>query len=100
MCTASGSYRNRSGKAKPSFRFPPTKGTPNAGCEWILRLLKNDAVIAGSTNDGLNAIGQSSQAESPVGITAFSRLRDKEKNSKLAFNMVYDLLTITGSVLI
>jgi iron(III) transport system substrate-binding protein len=73
-----------------------TKGTPNAGYEWILRLLKNDTVIAGSTNDVSNAVGQPGQAAPPVGITAFSRLRDKEKNPKLAFDVAYDLQPVMG----
>lgn len=73
-----------------------TKGTPNAGYEWILRLLRNDVVIAGSTNDVSNAVGQPGQAAPPVGITAFSRLRDKEKNPKLAFDVAYDLQPVMG----
>lgn len=73
-----------------------TKGVPNAGYEWILRLLKNDAVIAGSTNDVSSAVGQPGQAAPPVGITAFSRLRDKEKNPKLAFDVAYDLQPVMG----
>jgi iron(III) transport system substrate-binding protein len=73
-----------------------TQGTPNAGYEWILQLLKNDAVIAGSTNDVSNAVGQPGQAAPPVGITAFSRLRDKEKNPKLAFDVAYDLQPVMG----
>ena len=72
------------------------KGSKNAGYEWILRVLKNDAVIAGSTNDVSNAVGQSGQQKPPVGITAFSRLRDKEKNPKLAFDVAYDLQPAMG----
>jgi iron(III) transport system substrate-binding protein len=73
-----------------------SKDSKNAGYEWILRLLKNDAVISGSTNDVSNAVGQSGQQKAPVGITAFSRLRDKEKNPKLAFDVAYDLRPVTG----
>jgi iron(III) transport system substrate-binding protein len=72
------------------------KDSKNAGYEWILRLLKNDAVISGSTNDVSNAVGQPGQQKPPVGITAFSRLRDKEKNPKLAFDVAYDLRPVTG----
>ncbi len=68
----------------------------NAGYEWILQLLANDAVIAGSTNDVSNAVGQAGQKKPPVGITAFSRLRDKEKNPKLAFEVAYDLQPVMG----
>ena len=73
-----------------------SKGVQNAGYEWILRMLKNDAVIAGSTNDVSNAVGQPGQAKPPVGITAFSRLRDKEKNPKLVFDVSYDTKPVMG----
>jgi len=73
-----------------------SKGVKNAGYEWILRLLKNDAVIAGSTNDASNAVGQQGQAKPPVGITAFSRLRDKAKNPKLVFDVAYDTKPVLG----
>ena len=76
--------------------FQLSKDSKNAGYEWILRLLKNDAVISGSTNDVSNAVGQPGQQKPPVGITAFSRLRDKEKNPKLAFDVAYDLGPVTG----
>ena len=73
-----------------------SKDVKNAGYEWILRILKNDAVIAGSTNDVSNAVGQPGQQKPPVGITAFSRLRDKEKDPKLAFDVAYDLQPVIG----
>jgi iron(III) transport system substrate-binding protein len=73
-----------------------SKGSKNAGYEWILRILRNDAVIAGSTNDVSNAVGQPGQAKPPVGITAFSRLRDKEKNPKLVFDVAYDVKPVLG----
>jgi iron(III) transport system substrate-binding protein len=73
-----------------------SKGVKNAGYEWILRILKNDAVIAGSTNDASNAVGQPGQQKPPVGITALSRLRDKEKDPKLAFDVVYDVKPVLG----
>ena len=73
-----------------------SKGVKNAGYEWILRILRNDVVIAGSTNDVSNAVGQPGQQKPPVGITAHSRLRDKEKNPKLAFDVAYDLQPAMG----
>ncbi len=73
-----------------------SKGVKNAGYEWILRVLRNDAIIAGSTNDVSNAVGQPGQTRPPVGITAFSRLRDKEKNPKLAFDVSYDTKPVMG----
>ncbi len=73
-----------------------SKGVKNAGYEWILRMLRNDAIIAGSTNDVSNAVGQPGQSKPPVGITAFSRLRDKEKNPKLVFDVSYDTKPVMG----
>lgn len=73
-----------------------TRGVKDAGYEWILQVLKNDAVIAGSTNDVSNAVGQPGQQKPPVGITAFSRLRDKEKNPKLGFDVAYELRPVMG----
>jgi iron(III) transport system substrate-binding protein len=73
-----------------------SKGSRSAGYEWILRILKNDAVIAGSTNDVSNAVGQPGQQKPPIGITAFSRLRDKEKNPKLVFDVAYDIQPVMG----
>jgi iron(III) transport system substrate-binding protein len=73
-----------------------SKDSKNAGYEWILQLLKSDAVIAGSTNDVSNAVGQPGQQKPPVGITAFSRLRDKEKNPKLVFDVAYGLQPVMG----
>jgi iron(III) transport system substrate-binding protein len=73
-----------------------SKDSKNAGYDWILQLLGNDAVIAGSTNDVSNAVGQPGQQRPPVGITALSRLRDKEKNPKLAFDVPYDLQPVMG----
>ncbi len=71
-------------------------GVENAGYEWILRTLNNDAIIMGSTNDVSDAVGLSDQANPPVGLTAFSRLRDKEKNPNLKFDVMYDLEPAMG----
>jgi iron(III) transport system substrate-binding protein len=73
-----------------------SKGSKSAGYEWVLRILKNDVVIAGSTNDVSNAVGQPGQQKPPIGITAFSRLRDKEKNPKLVFDVTYDIQPVMG----
>jgi iron(III) transport system substrate-binding protein len=73
-----------------------SKVSKSAGYEWVLRILKNDTVIAGSTNDVSNAVGQPGQQKPPIGITAFSRLRDKEKNPKLVFDVAYDIQPVMG----
>ena len=71
-------------------------GVENAGYEWILRTLNNDLVIMGSTNDVSNAVGLSDQANPPVGLTAFSRLRDKKKNPNLKFDVMYNVKPVIG----
>jgi iron(III) transport system substrate-binding protein len=71
-------------------------GVANAGYEWILRLLDNDLIIQGSTNDVAQAVGLSGQDNPPVGITAYSRLRDKEKNPNLKFDVMSGVSPVMG----
>jgi iron(III) transport system substrate-binding protein len=71
-------------------------GVENAGYEWILRLLDNDAIIQGSTNDVAKAVGLSDQANPPIGFTAYSRLRDKEKNPNLTFDVMVGVTPVMG----
>jgi iron(III) transport system substrate-binding protein len=77
-------------------RISLSSGVENAGYEWLLRVLNNDAVIMGSTNDVSDAVGLSDQANPPVGLTAFSRLRDKDKNPNLQFDVMYDVQPAMG----
>ncbi|MDY0392166.1 MAG: ABC transporter substrate-binding protein [Candidatus Bipolaricaulis sp.] len=71
-------------------------GVENAGYEWIKRVLQNGAVIVRSTDDVSNAVGAPGQVHPPVGLTAFSRLRDKEKNPQLAFDVAYGVKPVLG----
>ncbi|MBW1836880.1 MAG: ABC transporter substrate-binding protein [Deltaproteobacteria bacterium] len=71
-------------------------GVKNAGYEWILRVLNNDLIIAGSTNSVAKAVGLSEQVNPPVGLTAFSRLRDKRKNPNLKFDIMYNIKPVMG----
>ncbi|MBT8489945.1 MAG: ABC transporter substrate-binding protein [Deltaproteobacteria bacterium] len=71
-------------------------GVENAGYEWILSLLNNDAIILGSTNSVAKAVGLSDQANPPVGFTAYSRLRDKGKNPNLKFVVIEDVTPVMG----
>jgi iron(III) transport system substrate-binding protein len=71
-------------------------GVENAGYEWILRLLNNDVIILGSTNSVSEAVGLSDQANPPVGFTAYSRLRDKEKNPNLKFDVITAVEPVMG----
>jgi len=71
-------------------------GVENAGYEWIYRLLRNDLVVMGSTNEVAKAVGLSSQAEPPIGITSISRLRDKKKDPNLHFTYIEDVSPVMG----
>lgn len=73
-----------------------SSGVENAGYEWILRLLNNDAIIQGSTNDVAKAVGLSSQDDPPVGFTAYSRLRDKDKDPNLKFDVMVSVAPVMG----
>ncbi len=71
-------------------------GVPDAGREWIKRLLANRVTVAKSTNDVATAVGRAEPARAPIGLTAMSRLRDKEKDPKLAFEVAYDLQPVAA----
>ena len=71
-------------------------GVENAGYEWIYRLIKNDLVIMGSTNDVAKAVGLSDQKNPPIGITSTSRVRDKEKDPNLKFTFIEELTPMMG----
>ncbi len=71
-------------------------GVENAGYEWIKRLLDNDVIIVRSTNDVSNAVGAAGQESPPVGMTAFSRLRDRDKDPSLVFDVAYDIKPVMG----
>lgn len=71
-------------------------GVENAGYQWILSMLNNDAIILGSTNSVAKAVGLSEQSDPPVGFTAYSRLRDKEKNPNLKFEVIEDVSPAMG----
>lgn len=71
-------------------------GVPDAGREWIKRLLANRVTVAKSTNDVAKAVGRAEPARAPIGFTAMSRLRDKEKDPKLQFDVAYDLQPVAA----
>lgn len=60
-------------------------GVEGAGYEWIRRLLANDLIIAPSTDAVTNAIGRPGQTAPPIGISAWSRVRDKIRTPTLRF---------------
>jgi iron(III) transport system substrate-binding protein len=71
-------------------------GVPDAGREWIKRLLANRVTVARSTNDVAKAVGRAEPARAPIGFTAMSRLRDREKDPKLQFDVAYDLQPVAA----
>ncbi|MDX9801173.1 MAG: ABC transporter substrate-binding protein [Spirochaetia bacterium] len=71
-------------------------GIKNAGYEWLYRVLKNDAIIVGSTNDVSKAVGLSQQDVPPVGLTAYSRIRDMEKDPNLKFAFTENTTPVSG----
>ncbi len=71
-------------------------GVPDAGREWIRRILANKVTVAKSTNDVAKAVGRAEPARAPIGFTAMSRLRDKEKDPKLQFDVAYDLQPVAA----
>ena len=73
-----------------------SSGIEDAGYEWLYRVLKNDAVVVGSTNDVAKAVGLSKQDKPPVGLTAYSRLRDIEKDPNLKFAFSEELAPVSG----
>ncbi len=73
-----------------------SKGVENAGYEWLYRILKNDVVVVGSSNDVAKAVGLASGDNPPVGFTSFSRLRDKKKNPNLKFQVMFDTTPVMG----
>lgn len=68
-----------------------SRGVENAGYEWIKRVLENDAIIVRTTHEVTNAIGAPGQKSPPVGLSAFSRLRDMERNPDLKFGAAYGM---------
>lgn len=70
-------YRAKYGE----LRLSP--GVENAGYEWIRRLLQNGVVIVSSPDAVVQAVGRAGQARPPVGISAWSLMRLKERNPAL-----------------
>lgn len=69
-------------------------GVPNAGYEWIKRLVENGLVITKSDGDVTKAVGTPGQARPPVGFASSSKIRDVAKGLKLA--IAWDLVPTAG----
>jgi len=69
-------YKNFTGKA-----ITLSEGVPDAGYEFIYRLLHNDLVILKSGSKVAAAAGKKGQKAPPIGITSFTYIRyNKSKN--------------------
>ncbi len=69
-------------------------GTPNAGYEFLLRLIKNKPVLL-SGNDVAIAVGTKGQKNPPLGINPYSKLRKAAVNN-LSLGVITDLKPATG----
>ncbi|MEW5815910.1 MAG: ABC transporter substrate-binding protein, partial [Spirochaetota bacterium] len=59
-------------------------GVPDAGHEFLYRLLKNGVVLIKSGGDVGAGVGTKGQADPPLGITSLSKIRDNKKGLVLA----------------
>jgi iron(III) transport system substrate-binding protein len=66
-------------------------GVENAGYEWVRRLLANDAVITPSPDAVVQGVGRPGQTRPPVGISAWSLLRLRERNPALRMEVALNV---------
>ncbi len=69
-------------------------GTPDAGYEFMKRLLANDVVIVDSQGGAVKAIGTPGQSDPSLCIVVSSKLRDREKG--LAIAIATELTPVVG----
>lgn len=74
--------------------FKPSPEAPNAGYEWIRRMVANGLVITKSDGDATKACGTPGQAHPPIAIASSSKIRDIEKGLKLA--ICWDVAPVAG----
>ncbi|WP_165452544.1 ABC transporter substrate-binding protein [Paenibacillus thalictri] len=65
-------------------------GSPNAGYEFLRRLIKNDLILQNSGGEIVGAIGKPNQAKPPVGIAVTSKLREGQEQG-LKLGASYDM---------
>ncbi len=70
-------------------------GTQNAGYEFLKRLIENGIVLFSGGNDVAKAIGARGQANPPIGINSFSKLRKAAENN-LALGVITNLKPTAG----
>jgi iron(III) transport system substrate-binding protein len=85
-------YRRFAGK-----KLELSPDVPDAGYEFVYRLLKNDAVLLSSGSRVSEASGKTGQANPPISINSFTYIR--ENNQKGYVNEVFqDLNPVTGVI--
>ncbi|NOY09251.1 MAG: ABC transporter substrate-binding protein [Spirochaetes bacterium] len=70
-------------------------GTENAGYEFLKRLIENGLVLFSGGNDVAKAIGAKGQANPPIGINSYSKLRKAAENN-LALGVITNLKPTAG----
>jgi iron(III) transport system substrate-binding protein len=75
---------------KKAAKKNPLIGKPNASMEWLHRFLKNKPVFLESTSKIYKGVASVKQANPPMGLTTFSRLRKNKKGvheAQAAYNV-------------
>jgi iron(III) transport system substrate-binding protein len=68
---------------------------PTASMEWLYRFPHNEPVFLGSTTKIFKNVGDIAQANPPLGITTFSKMR-KNKKGVYSAGSIYDLEPVFG----
>ncbi|RKX72527.1 MAG: hypothetical protein DRP70_04935 [Spirochaetes bacterium] len=68
---------------------------PNAGYEFLKRLMENDLILMSDSGTVMKAVAASGQSDPPLGILGFSKLRTI-KEERLSAKFVEDLSPVTG----
>jgi iron(III) transport system substrate-binding protein len=74
-----------------------SEGVPDAGYEWLYRLLNNDLIISDSGGTVTGASGQRGQTDPPISITTFTYLRYNQTRD-FTNGLVYPLNPTDGAI--
>ncbi|MBI9101051.1 MAG: ABC transporter substrate-binding protein [Spirochaetales bacterium] len=70
-------------------------GIPNAGYEFLLRLMENELILMADSGSVMSAVASSGQSAPPLGILGFSKLRTIEEE-RMSADFIKDLTPVTG----
>ncbi len=82
-------------KLKKATKKNPLLGKPDAGKEWLYRMLQNKPTFQRSTTKIFKNIGSVKQKNPPVGFTTFSKIR-KNKKGVLDARPAYNVKPVFG----